>query len=326
MNICVSVVVAVFNGEKTIKRCIDSLLKQTLKEIEVIVVNDGSTDGTVRVLSEYGEAIIVLTQPQSGQGIARNRGMAAAKGAYIGFVDADDEAASDMYGALYRNACETGADLVQCNLLHIKSGGSTKEAISAEDHVVQITDKADYFRRYVNTFQHSMECCNKLFKASFLNEHSLIFESNEKIYAEDLRFNLQSILYLQKISFVNKAFYRYYIAANSHSRRQSPEKVKKLYRLFSEFSAQITDKALFDEVSKLAILIIFINLAQVIVRTDGEAVSRMLFSQKAMKRFLIGARHSLRKPHQKIIMLMLLLLPQRMKNKLIKVYYRNMRT
>ena len=87
----VSVIVPVFNGELYIQKCVESLLKQTLKEIEIIVVNDGSTDNTLNIVSQYQDSRLkVISIKNQGQGKARNIGVQEAKGRYLGYVDSDD--------------------------------------------------------------------------------------------------------------------------------------------------------------------------------------------------------------------------------------------
>ena len=91
-NIKVSVILPVYNGEKYIKKCMESLISQTLKEIEIICVDDGSVDGTLEALKEYEnlDNVTVITQENAGAGAARNKGISYAKGEYLSFLDADD--------------------------------------------------------------------------------------------------------------------------------------------------------------------------------------------------------------------------------------------
>ena len=89
----VSVIVPVYNVEKYLKKCLDSLVNQTLKDIEIICVNDGSTDNSLQILQEYANThpnIVIVDQENQGVSLARNNGIKKAKGGYIGFVDPDD--------------------------------------------------------------------------------------------------------------------------------------------------------------------------------------------------------------------------------------------
>lgn len=111
----VSVCVPVYNASEFLRPCLDSLINQTLKDIEIIAVNDGSTDNSADILSEYPN-VIVVNQPNKGLGGARNAAIKIAKGEYIGFVDADDFVDETMFEKLYNLAIESYAEIAFCNL------------------------------------------------------------------------------------------------------------------------------------------------------------------------------------------------------------------
>ena len=110
----VSVVVPVYNVEKYLARCLDSLIAQTERNLEIICVDDGSTDGSAAILADYAAKdprIQVMTQPNAGQAVARNRGMDAATGEFLCFVDSDDAAHPRLVERLLSAINETGADI-----------------------------------------------------------------------------------------------------------------------------------------------------------------------------------------------------------------------
>ena len=106
MNPKVSIIVPAYNASNYIEKCIDSLLNQTLKDIEIIIVNDGSTDDTAEKLSKYEDEIKVITQKNVGVASARNKGLSVANGEYIAYVDSDDWIDSNMFELLYNKAKE----------------------------------------------------------------------------------------------------------------------------------------------------------------------------------------------------------------------------
>ena len=113
----VSILVPVYNVEKYLRQCLDSLIGQTLKEIEIICVNDGSTDSSLQILQEYAasdERIKIIDKQNGGLPSARNAGLDAAQGKYVGFVDGDDYVDVDMYRRMYNAACMNDADIVVC--------------------------------------------------------------------------------------------------------------------------------------------------------------------------------------------------------------------
>ena len=115
---CISVIVPVYNAEPFLAKCIDSLLAQTYPDMEILLIDDGSTDASPTVCDRYAAQdarVRVIHQKNAGVGAARNAGLDAAKGAYIAFVDADDTVLPDYLETLYRDITEQGADIVCCN-------------------------------------------------------------------------------------------------------------------------------------------------------------------------------------------------------------------
>ena len=130
MTVKVSVILPVYNVEKYLKECLDSILNQTLQEIEVICVDDGSTDRSLEILREYekkDKRVIVLTQENKGAGAARNKGLAIAKGEYLSFLDSDDFFASGMLEEAYRRCVEKKAQI--CVYQVLRYNEKTKETV-----------------------------------------------------------------------------------------------------------------------------------------------------------------------------------------------------
>ena len=107
MKDLISVIIPVYNGENDIKKCIDSVINQTYKNLEIIIINDGSTDNTFKILKEYknkyGDKLVVIDQKNKGQAIARNNGIKKSTGKYITFLDADDYLKKDFIYILHKN-------------------------------------------------------------------------------------------------------------------------------------------------------------------------------------------------------------------------------
>jgi len=126
----VSIVIPVYNMEKYLERCMDSVLTQTLNEIEIILVDDGGKDASVQMCDEYAvkdERVKVIHKQNGGLTSAWKAGSALAQGEYIGYVDSDDFIAADMYEILYRRAKEAEADIACCGLKHLYEDGNHKE-------------------------------------------------------------------------------------------------------------------------------------------------------------------------------------------------------
>ena len=117
----VSVIIPVYNVEKYLRECLDSVINQTLKDIEIICVNDGSTDNSLQILEEYAqkdERIKIIAQENKGQAVARNVGIKIAQGEFIGFLDSDDYLDLNFYENLYNRAKETNSNIVVCEYMY----------------------------------------------------------------------------------------------------------------------------------------------------------------------------------------------------------------
>ena len=125
MNL-ISIIIPVYNVEKYLAKCLDSVLNQTYKNLEIILVDDGSKDNSGAICDEYAKRdnrIIVVHQKNSGVSKARNLGMSMATGDYIGFIDSDDTIEANMYEVLLKNAIESGAEISYCGLKQIQLDG-----------------------------------------------------------------------------------------------------------------------------------------------------------------------------------------------------------
>ena len=235
----VSVIIPVYNGEKTIKRCLDSVTAQTLADIEIIVVNDGSTDGTADIVTAQGDSRIRLfTVPNGGQGYARNTGMDASSGEYYAFVDADDEIEKDMLEKMYAAAKRNDADVVQCNIFDIYPDGCRVQ-LPLLDETVEITDRGAYTDKYFATCRHSYEVCNKLIKRETVG--ALRFGDTKKYFSEDLLFNLELISRIKRVTFIADPLYLYYQSETSHLHKNADERLAGLRLLFRDYIASAPD-------------------------------------------------------------------------------------
>ena len=117
MKYKISVIVPVYNVELYLERCLESIVKQTLTDIQIIIVNDGSTDNSLDIIkkyAQYDDRFIVVSQENRGSSAARNKGLKIASGDFIAFVDGDDYISSEMYMTMYNSAIKNSADVVVC--------------------------------------------------------------------------------------------------------------------------------------------------------------------------------------------------------------------
>jgi glycosyltransferase involved in cell wall biosynthesis len=217
----VSVIVPVYNVEKFLKKCLDCLVQQTMEEIEIICINDGSTDGSASILAEYAamdSRIVVLTQENRGLSVARNNGMAAAGGEFIGFVDGDDWVALNYFEKLYAVAKKHDADIACCGFSRVYSSRSkTKLNIYAEG-VFETTD--DKYR--ITNTPGACYVFNKIYNREKLNELQLQFESG--IFFEDVSFTIRVLYYMKKLAVTPETNYYYRANIDSITRGERTDK------------------------------------------------------------------------------------------------------
>lgn len=237
----ISVIVPVFNGQATIKRCIESILAQTLCDIEIIIVDDGSTDNTPQIINSIGDSrIMLIRQENQGQGAARNTGLSCAKGTYAAFVDADDTIEPQMLEKMHCAAEMYGCDIVQCNLTDIMPDGTTRTQLIPFEGVV--SPDSEYMAKYMTAnVYHSYEVCNKLFRMDFIKKNKLSFKDTKKYFSEDLLFNMEAVRFLHKICFLKEPYYNYYQSETSHLHSSLAMRAEKIERLFEYYAKKYPD-------------------------------------------------------------------------------------
>lgn len=216
----VSIIVPVYNVEKYLRKCIDSLINQTLNDIEIICINDGSTDKSLKILKEYknkDSRIILFNQENSGQSVARNRGIEIAKGEYLGFVDPDDWIDLDYYEKLYNAASTNDTDIAVGGIIRV-TGIKKKKFLNFEKET--LTDNTKLKFELCDVPEKSY-IWNKIYKTQKLKEINLKFEEG-RIF-EDCIFTPQALFFLGKMVTVPNTYY-YYLRRNNSTVKQRSQK------------------------------------------------------------------------------------------------------
>lgn len=208
----VSIIVPVYNVDKYLRQSLDSLVNQYLKNIEIICVNDGSTDNSASILEEYkakDSRIKVIHKQNAGTGAARNDGLRIATGECIGFVDPDDWVKDNMFERLYNLMKETGADIVMCT----PGGFDEKNQVEADfPYFVDANFKKELDNRIfswkeISPFSYPMCVWNKLYKKELFDKHHIEFA--EGLDFEDHKVIFKSLLTAEKIFFIREKLYIY---------------------------------------------------------------------------------------------------------------------
>lgn len=233
----ISIIVPIYNSEKSLKRCIDSILNQTFSDFELLLIDDGSTDGSAAICDRYAAndaRVRVFHQKNGGVCSARNRGICEAKGEYIGWVDSDDFIEADMYERLYGAISDNSADISYCNY-YFKG-----KCCSLPD---MAHGKEDFFRRYLLSPVSPMWLT--LAKRDLYISHRLSFPT-ENIIGEDLLITCKLFYYASKCVYVDYPGYYYMEDANSLSRHYTYKKSVCLLNNVMELSSFFSQTESYD--------------------------------------------------------------------------------
>lgn len=220
----VSVIIPVYGVEKYIGKCLDSLVNQTLKDIEIIVVNDGTKDNSQKIIDKYAKKyknIKALIKENGGQGSARNYGLEHATGEYIGYVDGDDYVEYDMYEKLYNKAKENDLDVVICGNYNV-----------SEDYKNKTTD-LEYTKfddNFINALLGKKAVWNKIYKRNIIGKTTF----RSKVWYEDFDFSIKVLTNAKKIDYVNEPLYDYLIREGSTMNNSNVDRNLEILLAFDE--------------------------------------------------------------------------------------------
>jgi glycosyltransferase involved in cell wall biosynthesis len=210
-NYKISIVVPVYNVEKYLSRCIDSLLNQTYRNLEVILINDGSLDNSGKICDEYESSdnrVVVIHQKNKGLSGARNTGLKNATGDFLGFVDSDDWVDLDMYETMLDYLLNYEVDIVECNIYRTTSINNDKP--KAIDFLIE--NKLQALKRIIKNQHFSV--CRRLYSRSLIKNRFFVENKN----SEDVYFTLDVFDFVNTCLFLSKSFYNYYVADDSITR------------------------------------------------------------------------------------------------------------
>ena len=246
----VSIIVPIYNVESYLSRCLDSLLSQSLSEIEIVAVNDGSTDRSSAILQEYAKKdgrLVVIEKENGGVSAARNTGLLAAKGSYIGFVDPDDWIDKEMYKELYNTAILDHADIVMCTYIREFGTHSKEKKFNMPEKICYQNEevKSEIMRRLVGPMNEEVAnpelldawgtVWSKLYRADMIKEKKINFIDLNVIGTnEDSLFNIHTCYYANTFVFLNKPYYHYWRAnTTSVTAGYKPDLQDQWFKLYS---------------------------------------------------------------------------------------------
>ena len=222
----VSIIVPVYNTSAYLRRCMDALTGQTLEDIEIIAVNDGSTDDSPAILGEYEQKdsrVRVFHKVNGGQATARNMGIRRSHGEYVGFADSDDYVDADMFRQMYELAKEKDCDMVECNYHYLQETKDDIRELKTRGRIREYTGQKDML------IDPQVSPWNKLYRREILLHNGVDFP--EGLIYEDTAFYIKTIPYVKKASYLDRACVYYFLRETSTMNANKSRKVGNIFQV-----------------------------------------------------------------------------------------------
>ena len=235
----VSIIIAVYNVEPYLRRSLDSVCNQTLDDIEIICINDASTDNSLEILREYEQkdkrVKVINLEQNSGAAVARNKGLDVATGEYLGFVDPDDEIVLNFYEELYKKAKEEDADIVKCKRKNINVDGTV--------YYTKLNDIIKEKGKYYFSFEWQ----------TAIYRHQIIIDNNIRFpeecrKAQDIVFLSRVVFKADKLVLIDNVEYIYYKRDDSLNAKKIPlESIKSALKAISLMAEVVNESDLYEK-------------------------------------------------------------------------------
>lgn len=241
----VSIIIPVYNTEKYLEACLRSVMEQSLQEIEVILINDGSTDSSLEIMerfhAQYPDRIRVLSKENGGQASARNMAIPLCTGEYVGFVDSDDYIEHEMYEKMYLKAVETDADYVECDYVNVKINETGQQERIADygSRVREYTCKKDMF------IDPMLAPWNKIYKRELLQKSDVRFP--EGLIYEDTAFCLKAISLINRFAYVPDKFVVHFFRDSSTMNVNKSRKVADIFSVLKDVIEYYQNNRIFED-------------------------------------------------------------------------------
>lgn len=259
MSAKVSVIVPVYKVESYLHRCVDSLLNQTMKDLEIILVDDSSPDGCPRICDEYSmkdaRIKVIHKLKNEGLGFARNTGLLYATGEYVTFCDSDDWLDSHAYENIYYRCKKDDLDMCCFQFRRIKIDGSIiEQPIVRHKTFYGIEGSKEFALGLIGkdagtqgSETYGMSSCMALFRKDLFDRTNIRYPSEREVASEDLVFLLEFVLKMKKIEIVPDVYYNYLINPASISQNFSNEKYKRLIKMLDVVKSYCNSNFKYDE-------------------------------------------------------------------------------
>lgn len=250
MKPCLSILIPIYNVAPYLHQCLDSVCSQTLKDLEIICINDGSTDGSLNIIKEYAKKdtrIIIINKKNSGYGDSMNQGLKKARGEYIGIVEPDDWIERDAFATLYKLAKQHKADIVKANYYKFHT---LKDAFEKKTATTEITT-GEVLESPVNRrklFLFAPAIWSAIYRHQFLKTNNINFLPTPGASYQDTSFSFKVWALAQNIVLTPSAFI-HYRTDNANSSINNPSKVNFVIGEHAEIETFLTERGIFEQFS-----------------------------------------------------------------------------
>lgn len=281
----ITIIVPIYNVEQYLKQCIESLLQQSYKNIEIILVNDGSTDRSAdicEIFRKKDNRIKVVNKSNEGLGYARNSGLKIANGKYVTFVDSDDYVDEDMIKVLYEAIIKNKSDTSLGGFKKINNDG---KVLFIEEYKKEIFEGKDVYNKLFPKMLGScpeksdsirMSVWNTMYSMDIIKENNIKFKSEREYISEDIIFDMEYYKYSNSVAIINESFYYYRTNNLSLTMKYKSDRFKLIKKLYKYIEEQLIKSNINSEVIYRAQRQFMINIRMCIKQENVKVSSKTI--------------------------------------------------
>lgn len=310
----ISIIIPVYNAQKTIVKCLDSILRQTYKSLEILVIDDGSTDNTFEICSQYSvidKRFHIIKIKNHGVSFARNLGLSKSNGNYICFIDSDDVIHPQFFELLYRNIIKKNVDMVSCNYQLINSYENIELKNKFDNDIIEIIKGDEMIKLLFDKSKGFV--WNKIYKKSIIDSKKIGFKENVSM-CEDLLFNYMYLSHCNSVIHISNPLYYYYQSSNSISNNIKNQKwfscLEVYYLLYNNRFKYI------QEVNDL----ILINFIYIIYETKFRCKIMKMDAEKLFSKYSINSKKIINHNYKRLLLSHNINLKQKIKLMLLIIF------
>lgn len=274
----VSIIIPVYGVEKYIERCLNSVVNQTLKEIEIIIVNDATKDNSMEICHKFKESddrIKIFNKENEGLGLTRNYGLNHASGKYVAFLDSDDYIDLDFYEKLYEKAELEESDICFTRIKRVKGNyvSLANESIFSENKMYtpkDILNNILYVDNNINNYTY-MEMCvwRSIYKNSIIKENNILFVSEREFISEDIFFNIDFLMKAKRASLISNTYYYYCYNDNSLTKTFKEDRFEKNKKLYYGIIAYLEKHDIYDEKTEIGVCRLLLGYIRGLIKDES---------------------------------------------------------